>query len=668
MKDFKKNIFTELRVIESEAVKVGEAPEALYLKYLINDLNNLAALGYKLTKDGILKLKHEYKDNISMEPLYAKIMKWEPEVKADPMYPGFPTQVLKMDEKEFRLHQDLHYLSTYGLEIMGFEAQPWLPKFAKEERVEDVTHLELKTLEYLDYASVERLVIEDLVGRKERLIGKELEIAKAVALKTDYIIYEIPFKENIFALYGEAILSSGTRERAIAKARVHFKHVGDVLDFVEELIVLNKYKHFSTSVKRQFVQIIESFDLSDIEENLASNRWSNRFLGKKGKARQINRNIMVLDYLSYTRFSWRKEVQEIVKDLKDGKLLSWNQKLEQAYAGEDFLSVRKLLKQRPGIYFRQVNRLVGVGGTTTQEVLEDLAPFAKDLKTQSIVSTLNNYSGGEGVVDVFKGLLLENLKGSEIDELAGKRVFLDESDVDYSLSKIIIDKFEEGGYIRNGIAIKIPTTANVVSFFTYWNDKERIDIDLHGVSVKDNNIKHHIGWNGSYNVDYAVHSGDITHSDASEYINIDIKEALNNGIEKFQFNINSYTTKTFDEIEEVFTGLTFISSMDSKWALDNPKNVVFRHDLNYKLMSVDYAQVDLKNRVVHIIGKHSDSHNDQNFEDDKGNLSTREYLEMLVESQGGVIVHSQDNSDITLGLAKQDKENYISLIDVNYFM
>ena len=35
------------------------------------------------------------------------------------MYPGFPTQVLEMDEADFRLDQARHYASTYGVELIS---------------------------------------------------------------------------------------------------------------------------------------------------------------------------------------------------------------------------------------------------------------------------------------------------------------------------------------------------------------------------------------------------------------------------------------------------------------------------------------------------------------------------------------------------------------------
>lgn len=675
MSRFHELLLSELRVLESQENSKNKNFNKNQLELALIDNENLNALGYQLKEEGIIKLAMDYKVNPNMTPLYKRVMELEPAIEVSPMYPNFPIQVLEMDELEYRIHQIMHYISTYGVEeLLGIEVKTgWLPKTEEVmERERDIQVADLKTLDYLSPVNVDKKVIKDLIGRKERLLPKELELAKAVVLRTKLPIENVPFKENIGKIFGDLLLTGDLEQRYITLDALSgvVEHPGDVLDLIEYMVVKNKYKHFKTSVKRGLVKLIEQFPASSIEENLASNRWSSTFRGKGGKTRAINRNIALIDYLSYNRFSQNASAQKIVNELKSGLLLSWNQKLEQAYTERNYDEVVRLLSQRPGVMFRQVNRLVKLG-VDANKIATVLKEKAKELKTQTIVSAMNNYEGQDIVDKIFLDTLVCNLNSKDLREVFnGKKVYIDEKDIDFAKSKLeITDKFEEGGYITNGMAIRIPEDAEFLRFFTYWNDDRQIDIDLHGVAVHESGEISHIGWNGRYKDGSLVHSGDITHSNATEYIDLDLKGAEETGVVKVQFNINSYTGVPFNKIDTVFTGLMALSGMGQKVDLFDPKNVIFRHDLENKSMSVDYGIIDLENKLIYIVGKKSDRHNDTNVgELVNPKLTIKTYLGILILTQGGNIVNKEEDADLVLGLAKEDKENYISLIDKNFFM
>lgn len=670
MSRFHELLLSEMRILESNQKENKDSKGDIASALIDNE--NLKALGYQLADKDIVRLAKEYQSNPNMQPLYKRVMDLEPAITVSPMYPNFPKQVMEMDEIKYRTHQIMHYFSTYGLEdVLGIEIEEgWLPETVNvESRIKDKQVADLKTIDYLSTVEIEQKIINDLIGRNERLQPKEIELAKIVLLKTDLIIDNVPFKDNIGAIYGDILLNGELEDRykVFSALTDIIKHPGDVLDLTEYMVVKNKYKHFKTSVKRGLVKLIEQFSYGAIEENLASNRWSNRFLGKGGKPRSINRNIALIDYLSFNRFATSKDAIEIVKELKDGNLISWNQKLEQAYTEGDFKLVLNLLSQRPGIMFRQVNRLVKLG-VDHKEIMKSLKTSAGELKTQSIVSALNNYDGVEEVDKVFLSTLVANLLSKDIEDFRGKKIYIDEKDVDFSRSKIeITDKFE--GYITNGLAIKLPEKAKFLRFFTYWNDERRVDIDLHGVAIYNNNNRHHIGWHGSHKGSALVHSGDITHSDATEYIDLDLEQAKEKGINLVQFNINSYTGIPFINIDTVFTGIMALSEMGQEVDLFDPKNVMFRHELEYKAMSIDYGMIDIENNVMYIDGTPSNRHNDTNVNGvPKIKLDIMTYLGLLILTQGGKIVKTRDEADLVIGLAKAEEENYVSLIDKNFYM
>lgn len=699
-KDFNKLLLTELRLIEglssTKSQKIADLESALV------DNENLKALGYELTNQGLAKLSLDYSRDPNMTPLYKRVMRMEPEIKVSPMYPDFPTQVLEMDEFDYRVHQSIHYLTTYGVEsILGVDVKEgWLPKFEEEvDRVKDERISELKALDYLSPAEVDSNVISRLIEKKERLEEKELIISKVVAMRTDLEIDNIPFKENIASLYGDIILNGSLDERykTFDKLAEVSRHPGDILDVLEYIVVKNRYKHLKTSVKRGFVELIESFEPYQVEENLANNKWSRAFLGKNRQARSVNRNIALIDYLSFNRFSKKDSIKAIVEKMKDGELLSWNQNLERLYEAKDYDAVREMLVERPGIYFRQVNRLIGLG-VPYIEVSNDIKSVAEELKTQSIISALNNFKverevnkdhfaiqehfetetilsklesrDRKKVVQVFFDALVANLESQDIDEIKGKKVYIDEGIFDLSKSKIeITDKFVEGGYITNGMALRIPEKAKYLRFFTYWNDENRIDIDLHGITLNKNGESSHVGWNGRYKDASLVHSGDITHSDASEYIDVNLKSAKKSGVESIQLNINSYTTVPFSEIDEVFTGLMVLGKMGKEVDLFDPKNVVFRHDLDYNEMSINYGYIDLVDNVIYVGGEARDYHNDRELvKREKANLTVASYLNILLATQNSTIVSNKEDSDITIRVDKDNEGNSYSLIDENYFL
>ena len=71
----------------------------------------LRNLGYTLKPADIFRLARSR----SLDGFAGNFRSLLPSVSAQPMYPDFPEQVMKMEEAEFRMHQMIHYFSTYGL-------------------------------------------------------------------------------------------------------------------------------------------------------------------------------------------------------------------------------------------------------------------------------------------------------------------------------------------------------------------------------------------------------------------------------------------------------------------------------------------------------------------------------------------------------------------------
>ena len=136
-------LFSELRLI---AVTENTAPlteENLVKAMTVNA--ELRALGYTLPAGEIIRLAK----SADADTLADRVRSYIGDVKAKPMYPDFPSQVMELDEAVFRFHQLLHYLSTYGIEeLTGAPVtRGWLPDMQETEKTEsDDTLLDAKVL------------------------------------------------------------------------------------------------------------------------------------------------------------------------------------------------------------------------------------------------------------------------------------------------------------------------------------------------------------------------------------------------------------------------------------------------------------------------------------------------------------------------------------------
>ena len=205
------------------------------------------------------------------------------------------------------------------------------------------------------------------------------------------------------------------------------------------------------------------------------------------------------------------------------------------------------------------------------------------------------------------------------------------------------DKSQDGTYVRSGFAWRIPEKARRVRFFVYWNDESRVDIDLHAsaadypVGKPDLLSWFHVGWNAGFRERGVCHSGDITHSDAAEYIDIDLSQNLR----YVTLNVDLFDGHNgFRDIDECFVGLMAVK--------------------NY---------IDVLNRYVRFVGKpftrdfasHLDRDHDASF-------YVQEYLDILFKAQGAVPVQTQEEADLVLTVGKSTIPGAISLIDNNFFL
>lgn len=267
---------------------------------------------------------------------------------------------------------------------------------------------------------------------------------------------------------------------------------------------------------------------------------------------------------------------------------------------------------------------------------------------------------------ILKSLLKEHFRLADTP-LKGKKVFCSMDAFDLTHSTLDTeDRSKDGGYIRSGISWKIPEDARYVRFFVYWNDSNRVDIDLHAGGRTTDGESLHVGWNANFRNCGVVHSGDITHSDAAEYIDIDLSKP----IQEIYANINLFTGRpSFREIETCYVGMMAVKNIGETVKHYSPRNCFFTHELTQKAYNLFYGFVDVQNRCVRFVGKPNQNWSDWSSRPPLEDLfCLQDYLDILLDGQQVQIVDSAEDADVVLTMGKGLEENSLSLVDHNFFL
>lgn len=682
--NFCMNLFREMRIIAIDARR--DVVDSLTDSSKVYD-NKLAAvmtfneelrnLGYTLNMESIMKLAFNG-DAIAMQNILSAVKTYIGKVDAKPMYPDFPSYVMNMGEAEFRFHQIMHYFSTYGMEF--FTGLPiskgWLPDVDDTEKtVEDKSLLDLKvvSIESLEYA------IEDsfkrLLSKRERLTIPEAEIIKydienlPDSMNGWYNTIDIAFKENMYDIFYTVFTSN----RFNVSTNYKFcQHTGDVWKCINYLMNEKGIKHFRTSQKRALVKLLESYPEKDFLENLIISNKS---------AEKVK---VLLKYLDYNKYSRNDHFKCFVSMLRNNELTSWEGTAKKLIFDHDPEALAYIAK-RPGMFLRMLTLLYRNGYSYDDIyniIYNKKNNICKSLSTQTIVTLLNYFYSENGITlfdnetprdmnelfkmrDILKTILIENIGAKEIPELTDKKVYLDFDNYNLELSNIECnEKSEEGGYIRSGLAYKIPDDVHRLRFFVYWNDKNRVDIDLHGyMTRKDNRTRDAIGWNKDFRNDISVFSGDITHSDAAEFIDINLDKDVYTQVSTI---INIYSGKScFKDIDECFVGMMAVEDWGKQVKLYNPKNCFFTHYLKGNSRCLEYCHIDIKNRCIFFIGKQATT---KSFSSCISEFSVKEYINILLSTHNSIVVENKEDADTILTMEKPKYDNALSLLENNFFM
>ena len=371
-------MLSELRAFPVTMIPDNDVTDST-LTAAITANEELINLGYTLSAKDIITLAR-------CGELYEFVSRFKDalgDVKAKPMYPNFPTQVMDMDVATFRFHQVMHYFSTYGAELFfGLNVSDgWLPNVEDTPKInDDNTLLKAKTIQLVDRYAADEFIYKRILSKCERGTEKEsMLLSYAIPVIHPHIVKEtaIPFKENIMPVFYEIFKSDAEDvrfETKVVMLNALCKHTGDVFKCIDYCLTRCKY-HFRTSQKRVLVRLLEQYPLNDFKENI--------ILSNK----KANRTELLLRYLDFNTYAKLPVFKTIVKELRSGELRSWMSGVEARLANRD-ASALEMLAKRPGIMLRSITRLLRLG-YTPHLILDYILPHAGELRTQTIVSIIN---------------------------------------------------------------------------------------------------------------------------------------------------------------------------------------------------------------------------------------------------------------------------------------
>lgn len=634
---------------------------------------------------------------------YADIRELVPGITADPMYPGFPREVLEIDEARYRYHQMAHYFSTYGIELItAIEGSPvtvmrgWLPSDGMEpadiERASGGYEVLAKAKVLRLVFSRERMrdIVLERLAQPTRMHEAELRCAVCMlSAPGEAQPVDIAFHENMLELVRAA--AEGTRSELKRMLERTAKHPGDVLKAITFVRTHRPYgkAHLANRQKRAFCDALEGFTFQQLATNIAEAHPEDR--------RSLN-------YLSIARFGG-ETLKKAAAAVESGQVKSWNSQVEEHWARLDEDGPEPLLalyRERPGMLLRSLTRLVKRGvpmerivSTVASADAFSKATLARTLAIASaapLVDVRVDEHPHERLADrhlrarrqqdalakvegILRTLLGQRLAATETP-LRGKRVFVDEGDFSMEGSVVMPNDTGNTGtaYPPAGMAYRIPDDATV-RFFTFWDDRsKRVDVDLHFGIRNADGTSAHVGWSGDFRKAGMVMSGDITHSqDAVEYLDLDLAAARANGVDHVMQNCHIYSgARNWKDIETCFSGAAIVQSLaerpaegGGRIALDpqayQAENVIFRDDLAGSGFRMDYAFIDVVDGYVRILRGANHPFTRTPF-----NLAA--FVEMLLAAQGAQRVDSPEDADVVLSVGRSEDEDAICLIDEGFFL
>jgi len=538
-------------------------------------------------------------------------------VEYQPMYPGFPHQVMEEDDAVLYLYAVYHYLT---LEV------PEHPAVVRPALLENT---ELTVIDLGSQAEF-HMMIRQLIQAKTSISGTDREdidtaIANAEPEELEELLpSEIPFKENAAFVASSLLKHDKANINLIER---YFKTATDVLRLAAawsggdvSLAEPVRFRKFKRPERRLLLGLLERCYPMTEDMLKFKDRWI-----------RLGEILHPSEYKS--RFPRSEEAFDILRNNKP--FATFNGSVELAFRFDQVWTLIDLLMKRPGEFARRLDQLLRSTEHTEYVVLA-FGEVADQVSTPVLLQVKSHFARRHEP----RGLRIFFPKGNVAKAFAvpDNLPKMDPRVCEHIVSlcdQVLIQRFSDlpplgKTYVDQRLqhyhvpfsqrsaskalrtlvrGSRIPMgDGDTIRFFSWWKEGTidgqptgRVDIDLSAVMYDGNwQYVEHISYTNLRSFKYrAVHSGDIVSAPqgACEFIDLHIPSIVQYGGRYIVATLHSYTSQPYCDLPECFTGW-MMRKKPGSGEIFEPATVVNKIDVTADTQIAIPVILDLMERTV----------------------------------------------------------------------
>ena len=382
----------------------------------------------------------------------------------------------------------------------------------------------------------------------------------------------------------------------------------DVVKGIDYCLVQEHYK-LRTSQKKWLVKEIEKTDARSFGIALAQSHTV------------ADRSKTILNFLSYNKFSRSPEHRVIVKDLRNGSLMTANKFLKQKVRRRDLDEVKRVVGAVPSLFWERLSEMID---HFSQEELREIGESCH-FSLGVLVTALAKENTPE-VRKLLKDLVDRTLAKMNLG-IRGKRV------------RVAIENYSpEFSMLGEVMANKIPDDTRLVRVKLQWKDTVCNSIDL--ITTKEENEHLAILGHGEEREEL-LSSKDNCGVRCAEWVDLDLAKV--NG--KFNFHAHLYSGRNlFSQVSECTITIEKIDKLGGEsvreignWRVRNDSGFVDLGTLDSEARIFAWRNKSTKYSISKILTKQNEL-----------NYSLQDLINDVVEQQSLEVVESGEDFTIRL--------------------
>ncbi len=553
----------------------------------------LMHFGYMLDQDALEQLGHS--DSADIIDFHNEVIQYLREMTGglrdyQPIYAGFPQQVMEISEFDLFYNQLLGYWNGGS-----FVAEEW-PK-ARPTCFEHINYRIVTKGNQEDFNNI----FKSLVSSGQSLTPNDQKVIQWILENEPYIEFPevIPFKENLCSIIGKLIEIRVSNPK-LKSHKVKFPKL-TTTDVLRIIVFLSggdislpavpseytfertfrgvskiknserdafKFKKFKRSERKLLLELLEETNLNVGEMKLKAQRW-----------------IRIGEILHPGEFKNQfPRAFRAFNKLRNEKVISWYGEVQKAF-NESYLKGLTKLSERPGEFLRRLDYLLrNARGNMSQLILDIFGKIAIQTSNKVLFEVYTHFEGRRsqktGRSIMIKGArkrtplpdlpaidskLIDAVQSKIFETIKDKFTFLPymgECWIDPELKKIPLPTNMRSLSdalvpVIRGQRTPIPGEKLVIRPFIHWYDEDGdTDIDLHGFLFGKSSVVS-FGYNGIHSNKIGCYSGDVRNriGACAEYVDININVATKLGYRYFLNVAHNYKDGKFSDIQECVVGM-----------------------------------------------------------------------------------------------------------------